>query len=384
MGDPNPGFGVYVHWPFCAAKCPYCDFNSHVRRSVDHDAWAKALTEDISTQACDLDRKTVTSVFFGGGTPSLMDPKTVAAVLNRIATEFPMADDVEITLEANPTSIEADKFKAFKDAGINRVSMGFQALNDVDLKRLGRMHTAAEAMQAFDIARSNFARVSFDLIYARQDQTLAEWEAELTRAIDLAVDHLSLYQLTVENNTRFGELAAKNRLPGLPQASLAADMFDLTRAITADHGMLAYEVSNHARDGATCRHNLTYWRYGGYLGVGPGAHGRVKRDGMWWETTAVASPEAWLSAPDTRTNWTSLDAAERGVEMILMSLRLTEGLDVERFEAISGQRLSPDTVSTLIDDGFLIQTNSHIKATEAGFRVLNTVISHLCDDWRAL
>ena len=323
----------------------------------------------------------MTSIFFGGGTPSLMEPQTVAAVIDRIATEFPIKESVEVTLEANPTSVEAGKFLEFRNAGVNRVSMGIQAFNDEDLRRLGRMHSAREAMAAFETARSTFDRVSFDLIYARQHQTTLAWEAELAAAMDLAVDHLSLYQLTVENGTRFGELASRNRLRGLPTAPLAAEMFELTRAVTADCGMPAYEVSNHARPGAECRHNLTYWRYGGYLGVGPGAHGRVKRGGTWYETTATRSPEDWLAVAARRTTISPLTTTDRGVEMLLMSLRLSEGLDVARFETVSGHRLNTERLNDLKDTGYVAQTNSHIKATEAGVLVLNTVISELCEDW---
>lgn len=377
----DPGFGVYIHWPFCAAKCPYCDFNSHVRNAVDHDKWCDALLTDLQTQADQTNTETVRSVFFGGGTPSLMDPKTVEALLDRIVAMYPCADDLEVTLEANPTSVEAEKFRAFKNAGITRISMGIQALNNADLKRLGRMHSAREAMDAFSIARSTFERVSFDLIYARQDQTLANWEAELTTALDMAVDHLSLYQLTIEPGTRFGDLYKRDRLKGLPDDALSADMFALTQDICEAAGMPAYEVSNHARAERECRHNLVYWRYGHYLGIGPGAHGRVGRDTSTFERQSHLMPETWLNGVTQSGHGLSGDRVlsnkERSEEYLLMSLRLKEGSNLSRFASISGCDLDSEVIGQLCDDGFLQRSNDRIWTTQNGRMVLNEILRQL-------
>lgn len=380
-GNTDPGFGIYVHWPFCAAKCPYCDFNSHVRQGVDHAAWRVALVDDISAQADLITPQTVTSVFFGGGTPSLMEPATVGAVLDRIAALFPTSDTLEVTLEANPTSVEAEKFSGFQSAGVNRISMGIQSLNDKALRRLGRMHSAAEAISAFGIARRLFDRVSFDLIYARQDQSASEWETELRQAMDMAVDHLSLYQLTIEAGTRFGELAARRKLPGLPSDDLSADMYILTQDICEAAGFAAYEVSNHARDGAVCQHNMTYWRYGPYLGVGPGAHGRIHVENDWQSTEAVAAPETWLTGSQARNTRTGLSSQDRGEEMLLMSLRLSEGLNLDRFSTVSGAKLNRQKIEELSELGLISELGTQLVVTPAGRLVLNTIISELCVGW---
>ncbi|MCL4155215.1 UNVERIFIED_CONTAM: hypothetical protein GTU68_030977, partial [Idotea baltica] len=266
--------GVYIHWPFCQAKCPYCDFNSHVSSNVDQTAWVRAYLSELDRLAELTPNRIVSTVFFGGGTPSLMLPDTVAAIIERVRQNWRCTNDIEVNLEANPTSVEASRFRGFQQAGVNRISMGIQALNDQDLKLLGRLHSVAEAQKAFDIARNIFDRVSFDLIYARQNQSAAEWEAELTQALGMAVDHLSLYQLTIEEGTAFGDRFARGGLRGLPTDDLSADLYELTQSITSDHGFSAYEVSNHAKTGQESRHNLVYWRGGDYVGVGPGAHGR--------------------------------------------------------------------------------------------------------------
>ncbi|PZQ52701.1 MAG: coproporphyrinogen III oxidase [Rhodovulum sulfidophilum] len=376
------GFGVYVHWPFCAAKCPYCDFNSHVRAGIDQDRWRDALVRELEAAAAETPGRTVTSVFFGGGTPSLMPPATVAAVIDTIAARWSLDPAAEITLEANPTSVEAERFRGYRAAGVNRVSMGLQALNDRDLRTLGRLHSVAEALSAFDLARATFPRVSFDLIYARQGQSLADWQAELAQAIGLAADHLSLYQLTIEDGTRFGDLAARGRLRGLPDQELAADLYFATQEICAAAGLPAYETSNHAAPGAEGRHNLTYWRAGDYVGVGPGAHGRLTLDGTRWATETLLSPEAWLAAVET--GGTGLSAREpvgstdRAVEMLLMGLRLTEGIDTRRFQALAGQPLDPATVRTLAADGF-VETEDHwLRVTPKGRPVLNAILESLC------
>ncbi|NNE52265.1 MAG: coproporphyrinogen III oxidase, partial [Sulfitobacter sp.] len=273
------GFGLYIHWPFCEAKCPYCDFNSHVSQQIDQLAWRDAYLAELKRGAAETKRRVLNAVFFGGGTPSLMDPDVVAEVIAEIRHLWPLANDLEITLEANPGSVEAGRFAAYRQAGVSRVSMGIQALNDADLKRLGRIHTVQEALAAFDIARNRFERVSFDLIYGRQEQTLKNWEAELKQALSMAIDHLSLYQLTIEQGTAFGDRYARGKLRGLPNEDLGADMYTVTQEICGQMGFPRYEVSNHARPGAESRHNLIYWRYGDYLGIGPGAHGRLSLHG---------------------------------------------------------------------------------------------------------
>lgn len=377
------GFGLYIHWPFCEAKCPYCDFNSHVAREIDQARWCEAYLAEIDRYAALVPGRILNTVFFGGGTPSLMAPDTVAAILDRIATSWPMANDPEITLEANPGSVEAGRFRAFAEAGVTRISMGVQALNDADLRRLGRIHSVVEARQAFDIARKNFDRVSFDLIYARQDQTLAEWQAELREALAMAVDHLSLYQLTIESGTAFGDRYAAGRLRGLPEDEIAADMYEATQEICEAAGLPAYEVSNHARPGAESQHNLIYWRYGDYIGIGPGAHGRITRDGQKWATEAHRAPARWLdgvnsAAPERPA--LALAGADQAVEYLLMGLRITDGIDPERFQALSGQPLASDTVDHLQAIGMIEPHGYRLRATRAGRAVLNAVIRELLPD----
>ncbi|MFO1209060.1 MAG: radical SAM family heme chaperone HemW [Amaricoccus sp.] len=375
------GFAVYVHWPFCLAKCPYCDFNSHVRSGVDARRWQRALVAELEAAAHATPGREVASVFFGGGTPSLMSPEMVAAVIEAIRSSWRLAPDAEITLEANPTSVEAGRFRGYRDAGVNRLSMGIQALDDADLKALGRMHTVAEAIAAFDVARAIFAQVSFDLIYARQEQTLAGWRAELARALALAVDHLSLYQLTIEPGTRFGELAARGRLRGLPDGELAAAMFAATRELCGAAGMSGYEVSNHARPGAESRHNLVYWRYGDYAGIGPGAHGRLTVAGSRWATEAIRSPEAWLAAVEAgdggEAGRSRVTPSEQAIEMLLMGLRLGEGIDPARFEALGGAPLRADRIAELTALGLVEERGGRLRATAAGTPVLDAVLRTL-------
>jgi len=347
----NGGFGIYIHWPFCLSKCPYCDFNSHVRQNVDHTIWKDALLSEVRHAATLTPNRSVQSIFFGGGTPSLMAPETIEAIINEIARHWRIGNDIEITLEANPTSVEARKFADFKTAGITRVSMGIQALNDVDLKRLGRLHTAAEAMQAFDIAKNNFNQVSFDLIYARQDQSLSSWKSELTQALNLTIDHLSLYQLTIESGTRFGELYDRGKLSGLPDDDLAADMYLVTNELCAKAGLEAYEVSNYAHKAARSKHNLIYWRYGDYIGIGPGAHGRITVNGTKQATQSPARPEDWLSEVQSTgfafKTTDTISTSDQGEEYLMMSLRLAEGTDLDRFNALTGRTISAEKNSTL-------------------------------------
>ena len=375
------GFGLYLHWPFCAAKCPYCDFNSHVATTIDQKRWQSAYLTEIDRAARETEGRILNTVFFGGGTPSLMDPDLVAAILDRIRASWPLSNELEITLEANPTSIDSGKFRAFSEAGVNRISMGMQALNDDDLRRLGRMHSVAEGRRAFDIARNQFDRVSFDLIYARQHQTPDAWGAELNEALSMAIDHLSLYQLTIEPGTVFGARHDLGKLPGLPQDESAADMYFLTQEICEKHGLPAYETSNHAHSGAESRHNLIYWRYGDYVGIGPGAHGRLTIDGRRHATETPKAPGEWLkrveetgSGENTRE---ALDDAEQAIEYLLFSMRLSEGLEMARFEQISGAPLDPDAIVHLEEIGMITQQQGRICARKDGRPVLNAIIREL-------
>ena len=379
----NGGFGIYIHWPFCEAKCPYCDFNSHVSRSIDQAAWKVAYLSELKRYAAETEGRVVTSVFFGGGTPSLMNPDTVAAVIAEIKRLWPTANDLEITLEANPGSVEAGRFKAYRDGGVTRISMGIQALNDADLKRLGRIHTASEALKAFDVARNTFDRVSFDLMYARQDQSLKQWEAELNQALTLSIDHLALYQLTIEDGTAFGDRYALGKLRGLPDEDLSADMFDLTQDICVAAGMAAYEVSNHARDGAQSRHNLIYWRYGDYLGIGPGAHGRLTVDGRRHATVSYSNPQRWLDAVSNNMSEKSrepLDTSDEKTEFLLMGLRLRDGIDLDRYTSLSHEPLNEEKMAHLTDIGMIHISKSRLVVTNQGFKVLNSVIGALLQD----
>ncbi len=377
------GFGLYLHWPFCEAKCPYCDFNSHVSRQIDQAAWCEAYLKELDRAATETSGRILSSVFFGGGTPSLMAPETVARVIEKIRASWPCANDLEITLEANPSSVEAGRFQAFRDAGVNRISMGIQALNDSDLQKLGRLHTAQEAMAAFDIARNCFDRVSFDLIYARQGQSLADWRAELERALSMAVDHLSLYQLTIEQGTAFGDRYNAGKLRGLPDEDLSADLFSLTQDICDQHGLPAYEVSNHARDGAQSRHNLIYWRYGDYVGIGPGAHGRLSLDGHRWATECYANPAQWLDMTSKRSGEkprTRLSSDDQASEFLLMGLRLKEGLSMSRFTALKGAPLPRQKLDDLEELGLLTREDGYLIILNQGVMVLNAVIEALLTD----
>ena len=375
---------VYVHWPFCLSKCPYCDFNSHVRESVDQPRWRRALLDDLSAEASRAADRAVASVFFGGGTPSLMPPDTVAAVIDRIAALWPMTRDVEITLEANPTSVEADRLADFRNAGVNRVSLGVQALDDDALGFLGRGHSAAEAVAAVATARRLFDRVSFDLIYARPGQTVADWTRELTEALTYAADHLSVYQLTIEPGTAFGNRAARGETLTAPEPAAAA-LYAATQETLEGAGLPAYEISNHARPGAESRHNLAYWRYQDYLGIGPGAHGRVTRNGDKLATERVRAPEAWLAAVEAAGHGveteTVLSPEDRFTEMLMMGLRLAEGVSAERVRAETGWSLADwiaaDRCRNLVEGGFLETETDGLCATASGRMRLNAVIAHL-------
>ena len=376
------GFGLYIHWPFCQAKCPYCDFNSHVVAQIDQRAWQAAYLSEIERIGAETQGRVLKSVFFGGGTPSLMDPEVVDAILRKIRATWPIANDIEITLEANPTSVEAGRFSGYRDAGVNRVSMGVQALNDRDLKALGRLHTAAEAMQAYDIARNIFDRVSFDLIYARQNQSLSDWEAELRKALNLAVDHLSLYQLTIENGTAFGDRYAAGRLRGLPDDDVSADMYALTQDLCGQAGFAGYEISNHAPDGFESIHNQIYWRYGDYAGIGPGAHGRLSLGGTRFATEAPKAPVAWLAQVNKTGNGDSqrvaLDLDEQTSEFLLMGMRLTEGVDLNRLSSLSDVNYTFN-INMLRDIDMVETSNGRLKVTQRGRPVLNAVLRGLLD-----
>lgn len=378
------GFGLYVHWPYCLAKCPYCDFNSHVAAEVDVGRWQQAYLSEIRRIGGETGPRVLGSVFFGGGTPSLMPPELVDAILSTVRATWPCANDPEVTLEANPTSVEAGRFADYRSAGVNRVSLGVQALNDADLRRLGRMHDAAEARAAFDIAQAIFDRVSFDLIYARQDQTLAEWTDELRSALAMAADHLSLYQLTIEPGTAFGARHAAGGLRGLPDENLAADMYIATQEICAEAGLAAYEVSNHALPGAESRHNLLYWRGGDYVGIGPGAHGRLTLAGQRWATETPRAPAAWLSRVEHDGHGElarrALDPADQAMEYLMMGLRLTEGISLPRYERLAGTPIDRKKINMLAEIDLVAWEHDILRATAAGRPVLNSVIRALLPD----
>ncbi|UVO54043.1 radical SAM family heme chaperone HemW [Sphingomonas sp. SUN039] len=376
--QPDEAFALYVHWPFCVSKCPYCDFNSHVRETVDQAAWRAALLADLAHEGTMLPGRTLGSIFFGGGTPSLMPPATVAAIIDAVAGNWRVADDVEITLEANPSSVEAARFADLAAAGVNRVSLGLQALDDATLAFLGRAHSVTEGLGALETAQAAFARVSFDLIYARPDQTPDAWAAELERALSFGTEHLSLYQLTIEPGTRFATLFQQGKLTPLDNDA-AADMFESTRARLSAAGLPAYEISNHAKPGAESRHNLTYWRYGDYAGIGPGAHGRR----LGQATVRHKKPENWLSAVARNghgmVSEDALPPRDRAVEALLMGLRLGEGVDVARIAARSGVAEPVDfgAVERLVKLGLIEFAPPRLAVTERGFGVLDAILAEV-------
>jgi len=375
-------FAVYVHWPFCMSKCPYCDFNSHVRRGgIDEARFARAYVSEIAAIAARTGGRTVSSVFFGGGTPSLMQPATVATILEAIARHWTVAPDVEVTLEANPSSVEARRFRGFRAAGVNRVSLGVQSLDDIALKALGRLHSVSEALDALAVARSIFDRYSFDLIYARPHQTPEAWAIELRRALGYAGDHLSVYQLTVEPGTPFFELHKAGKLR-LPDEDLARELYDLTQVLCDAAGMPAYEISNHARPGGECRHNLAYWRGHDYAGVGPGAHGRLTVDGRRRATETERRPETWLMRVEAFGHGIIVDDAltpdEAADEYLLMGLRLAEGIDPARYAALAGRALDPGRVALLREQGTIAVTGEgRLRVTQSGFPLLDAVVADL-------
>jgi putative oxygen-independent coproporphyrinogen III oxidase len=375
-------FGVYVHWPFCLSKCPYCDFNSHVRHAgVDEERYVRAFTREIETTAARTGDRTVSSIFLGGGTPSLMKPQTVGAILDAVGKHWRVAPDAEVTLEANPTSVEATRFRGYRAAGVNRVSLGVQALDDASLKALGRLHTAREALDAVAIARAAFERYSFDLIYARPDQTAQMWTAELKQAISEAAEHLSLYQLTIEPETPFFGLHAAGKLK-TPDEATARALYDVTQEICAQRGLPAYEISNHARPGAESRHNLVYWRGEEYAGIGPGAHGRLDLDGMRHAIATDKRPEAWLMRVEANGHGIAsddtLNSEERADEFLLMGLRLKEGIDPQRYAALAGRSLDPARIALLCDEGAItVDADGRLRVTQSGFPLLDAVVADL-------
>lgn len=375
-------FGVYVHWPFCLSKCPYCDFNSHVRHAaIDEARFARAFAREIEATAARVPGRDVTSIFLGGGTPSLMQPATVGAILDAIGKHWRLADNAEVTLEANPTSVEATRFAGYRAAGVNRVSLGVQALDDASLKELGRLHSAREALDAVAIARRSFERYSFDLIYARPGQTPAMWTEELMRAIHEAAEHLSLYQLTIEEGTPFFGLHAAGKLK-TPDEAVARALYDVTQEVCARHGLPAYEISNHARPGAECRHNLVYWRGDEYAGIGPGAHGRLDINGRRHATATEKRPEAWLMRVEANGDGVVtndiLNSEERADEFLLMGLRLAEGIDPGRYAKLSGRALDPGRIALLREEGaIMVDADGRLRVTQAGFPVLDAVVADL-------
>lgn len=381
---PDPGFALYVHWPFCRSKCPYCDFNSHVRAQIDEARWRRALLAELDHFADETPGRVLTSIFFGGGTPSLMEPATVAAVIERATMRWPSAPDLEVTLEANPTSVEAARFAGYRTAGVNRVSLGVQALDDASLAFLGRQHSAAEALAAVDLAARIMPRHSFDLIYARPGQTPEAWDAELRRALDHAASHLSVYQLTIEEGTRFHSLVTSGALVPLEEEAQAA-LYETTQEVLGAAGLPAYEISNHARPGQESRHNLTYWRQGEHVGVGAGAHGRLTLDGRRVATRTHRAPEIWLERVERSGHAEhpreDVTAAQHGEEMLMMGLRLAEGVDKRRLAAETGLDLDalspPERRERLIRHGFLAESANTIAATAAGRQRLNAVLSAL-------
>ncbi|MEN8837848.1 MAG: radical SAM family heme chaperone HemW [Celeribacter marinus] len=376
----NGGFGIYFHWPFCQSKCPYCDFNSHVSGSVDQDAWGDAYLSEIDRVAAETSGRLVQSIYFGGGTPSLMAPSLVAKILDRVRLRWSLTNDVEITLEANPSSVEIRKFRDFRSAGVNRVSLGVQSLRDDDLRMLGRMHSVSEAKTAIDVAQSVFERTSFDLIYARQNQDLMAWETELAEGLAVANGHLSLYQLTIEQGTAFGDRYNAGKLRGLPDDDLGADMYFLTQDMTAAAGLPAYEVSNHAKPGLESRHNQIYWRYGDYAGIGPGAHSRLTINNQKRAIDTPLGPTQWLDqvaqvGHGEKTRLT-LSATEQATEYLMMGLRINDGVSLARIESLHND-IFLHKIKNLQGDGLIEVNSGRLIVTDSGRPLINAIVKEL-------
>lgn len=378
------GFGLYVHWPFCQAKCPYCDFNSHVSDHIDQARWLRAYLSELDRVGQEVGRRPLRSIYFGGGTPSLMEPSTVAAIIERAGQHWDFANDIEITLEANPTSTEASRFSGYRDGGVNRISMGFQALNDEDLRKLGRLHNVEEGLEAFQLAQSFFPRTSFDLIYARQDQTLQQWTSELATSLALASDHLSLYQLTIEPNTAFGARHARGGLRGLPNDDVASDMFFKTIDMCGDAGLEHYEVSNFAKPGSESRHNLIYWRYGDFVGIGPGAHGRITLGQRKFGTSTYLMPDEWLAHVEKNGSGElirdEISRSEQADEYAIMGLRLKEGISLSRLEGLREKSIDRSKINDLSSMSMVTLEDDTLSATNDGRVVLNSVLKELLSD----
>lgn len=376
------GFGLYLHWPFCQSKCPYCDFNSHVAAKIDQSRWQTAYLAEIERAGRETPGRVLQTIFFGGGTPSLMAPELVDAILSKIRETWPSSNDIEITMEANPGSVEAGRFRDYRDAGVNRVSIGVQSLNDADLKALGRLHSVEEAKAAISLAQNTFDRVSFDLIYARQQQSLTAWRRELAEALAMASGHLSLYQLTIEDGTAFGDRFRRGLLRGLPDEDLGADMYLATQELTEAAGYQSYEVSNYAKTGQESRHNCIYWNAGDYVGIGPGAHGRLTLGDARYSTEAISSPMAWLNRVETDGAVEARDLIgpkEQGLEYLMMGLRRDVGIDLERFAALSGRPIAMQKLDELAELGMILVQENRLAATRQGRLVLNAVIEALMD-----
>ena len=374
------GFGLYIHWPFCQSKCPYCDFNSHVSANIDQARWQSAYLSEIERLGVETSGRVLQTIFFGGGTPSLMSPDLVNSILTKVRETWSTANDIEITMEANPGSVEAGRFRAYRDAGVNRISIGVQALNDKDLKALGRLHSVKDAKAAIEIGRTTFERMSFDLIYARQEQSLEQWKVELTEALAMADGHLSLYQLTIEDGTAFGDRFRRGLLRGLPTEDLGADMYLLTQEMTKVAGFSSYEVSNYAKEGQESRHNCIYWNAGDYVGIGPGAHGRLSLNGARYATEAVHSPNAWLKRVETLEGCERRDPlspSDQRVEYLMMGLRRDTGVDMGRLTNFSNTPINPETIKELQEIGVISHQDNRLIATEKGRLVLNSVIEKL-------
>ncbi|WP_417269250.1 radical SAM family heme chaperone HemW [Celeribacter sp.] len=376
----NGGFGLYFHWPFCQSKCPYCDFNSHVSGSVEQEAWGEAFLSEIDRVSAETSGRLVQSIYFGGGTPSLMEPALVGKILDRVRLRWSLSNDVEITLEANPTSVEIDKFRDFRAMGVNRVSLGVQSLRDDDLRRLGRLHSVEEAKRAIDVAQSVFDRTSFDLIYARQDQSIADWEAELAEALTIANGHLSLYQLTIEQGTAFGDRYNAGKLRGLPNEDLGADMYFLTQEMTNAAGYPAYEVSNHAQSGLESHHNQIYWRYGDYAGIGPGAHARLTINGQKFAIDTPLAPGKWLNQVNETGNGENtrqaLSATDQAIEYLMMGLRIDDGVTLSRIPSLVNDVFN-NKINYLIDDGVVDLKDGRLVVTPDGRPLINAIVKEL-------
>ncbi len=381
--NPTKGeLSIYIHWPFCQSLCPYCDFNSYVSKKLDMHSWSKAYKRAIEISKNQTDAKVINSIYFGGGTPSLMSPKLISDIINQIDRNFKLASDIEITLEANPSSAEYSNFKSYSSSGVNRCSLGIQSLRQKDLKKLGRLHSVEEALKAYEVARFIFKSSSFDLIYGRQNQTIREWENELVNALDLKPQHISLYQLTIEPKTPFYLLQQKNRLPGLPSSGKSCSFYNKTKEICEKNKLIHYEISNYAIQGHQCIHNLNYWRYGDFLGIGPGAFGRITLDNQKYETESEKNPKKWLETvlsekENIYSKIRALSSIDQAKEYALMSFRLKEGMNIDRYNSFSTAKLLETKIEELAEEGLLNISGNYLSTTDKGELLLNSILSQL-------